>query len=104
MGQPPLVDTTTNFTAVGVTLKSFLPCQTYKYLGLKIGPSKDCAEPGLALASIIQSLGRLHAFQTPAKSLATAKCPDCLAPVPMGAGTLQERSPTQYYVTLRVGT
>ena len=52
-----LVGSTNAFTANNSPLKCLQPGQTYKYLGIDIGPSRNPGEPGRSLAALIKDLG-----------------------------------------------
>ena len=52
-----LVDSTNSFTASTSPLKCLQPGQTYKYLGIEIGPTRNPGEPGRSLAALIKDLG-----------------------------------------------
>ncbi|MPC49623.1 Retrovirus-related Pol polyprotein from type-1 retrotransposable element R2 [Portunus trituberculatus] len=48
------------FCAGGVELRALGPGETYKYLGLEVGPAMGHAEPGWALAALVRDLGALQ--------------------------------------------
>ena len=52
-----LVDSTTAFTASTSPLKCLQPGQTYKYLGIEVGPTRNPGEPARSLAALIRDLG-----------------------------------------------
>ena len=56
-----LVDTKTTFEVSGEKLKALGPGETYKYLGLELGPAVGRAEPRRALAALIKDLGSIQA-------------------------------------------
>ncbi|MPC34334.1 Retrovirus-related Pol polyprotein from type-2 retrotransposable element R2DM [Portunus trituberculatus] len=48
------------FRAGGEELRALRPDETYRYLGLEVGPAMGRAEPGWALAALVRDLGALQ--------------------------------------------
>lgn len=51
------MDAVTKFNISGIDIKPIHPGETYKYLGLEVGPAPRNREPGQAPATLIAELG-----------------------------------------------